>query len=89
MDEVDDVEHEVECVENEVEDVVRVDRVNIELEKKIKEKICKLYSLYRLVNQDIITINDRLTESTFITIRKRKILGARSHRNIGTERSNE
>jgi hypothetical protein len=61
MDEVDDVDNKVVCVD----------------------------SLYRLVNQDIITINDRLTESTFITVRKTKILGARPHRNIGTEGSNE
>jgi hypothetical protein len=46
-------------------------------------------SLYRLVNQDIITINHKLTKSTFITVRKRKILGAGSHRNIGTEGRNE
>jgi hypothetical protein len=71
MDEVGDVENEVEEVDN-VENVYLVNHSITKLyAQKQNEKVCKLYSLYRLVNQDIIRINNSLTESTLITPRKR------------------
>jgi hypothetical protein len=44
------------------------------MHKKTNEKVFKLYFVYRLVYQDIITINEQLTISTFKTVRKRKNL---------------
>jgi hypothetical protein len=84
MDKVDDVSYEVEDVDN-------VDHLDLSITRRHakKKNLCKLYSLCRSINKDIITIDNRLTESIFITVRKRKTLGARSRRNIGTKGSNE